>query len=231
MKGALWRYSYVLNLSGETASSIRFGNARQHGRIAWAVKRGLRLGVRVREAMNEEDLAAWYRLYLATMRRVVALPRPHHFFRELWSRMRPQGMMKLLLAEQAGAGGVRMLAGAVFLSYGSTVHYAFAGCDALAFDMRANDMLHWEAIHSVCKEGLRYYDFGEVVEQRPELAMFKRKWCAMPVPLYRYNYPADDSRETDAAMEPMSRRWVREIWQLMPLAMTRSCGNRIFGRL
>ena len=140
-------------------------------------------------------------------------------------------MMKLLLAEKAGPGGIQMLAGSVFLSFGSTVHYAFTGCNALAFAMHANDLIQWEAIHSVWKEGYRSYDLGEVVEQRPELARFKRKWCAKAVPLYRYNYPTADLRETRALVEPMASRWIREIWQLVPLVMTRSCGNRIFGRL
>ncbi|MGA8182233.1 MAG: GNAT family N-acetyltransferase [Terriglobia bacterium] len=231
IKGALWRNSYVLNLPGETGSKVRFGNAKEHHKVAWAVNRGLRLGVKVREAKNEEDLAEWYRLYLATMRRVVALPRPYHFFEELWRKMRPQEMMKLLLAEKAGAGGVQMLAGSVFLSYGSTVHYAFTGCNALAFATHANDLLQWEAIHAASKEGFRYYDFGEVVEHRPELARFKLKWCATTVPLYRYHFPTADSLETRAAVEPLNFAWVREIWQCLPLVMTRSFGSRIFGRL
>jgi hypothetical protein len=231
IKGTFWRNSYVLDLPGKAGSKIRFGNAREHHKIAWAVKRGLRIGVKVREASNEADLAAWYRLYLATMRRVVALPRPYHFFEELWREMRPQGMMKLLLAEKAGADGVQMLAGSIFLSFGSTVHYAFTGCNALAFATHANDLLQWEVIHSACQEGFRYYDFGEVVEQRPELARFKRKWCSKAVPLYRYNYPTNDLWETGAEVEPMSSRWARQIWQLLPLVMTGSCGRRIFARL
>jgi hypothetical protein len=227
IKGSFWRNSYVLDLPGKAGSKIRFGNAKAHHKIAWAVKRALQIGVKVREAGNEADLAAWYRLYLATMRRVVALPRPYLFFEQLWREIRPQGMMKLLLAEK----GAQMLAGSIFLSFGSTVHYAFTGCNALALATHANDLLQWEAIHSACQEGFRSYDFGEVVEQQSELARFKQKWCAKAVPLYRYSSPTNDLCEDSAAAESLSFRWARELWQLLPLVMTGSCGRRIYARL
>lgn len=231
IKGTFWRNSYVLDLPGKAGSNVRFGNAKTHHKIAWAMKRALRTGVKVREAKNEADLASWYRLYLATMRRVVALSRPYLFFEQLWREIRPQGMMKLLLAEKAVGGADQMVAGSIFLSFGSTVHYAFTGCNALAFATHANDLLQWEAIHSAAQEGFRYYDFGEVVEQRPELARFKRKWCAKAVPLYRYNYPANDLCEGSVAVESLSSRWVRELWQFLPLVMTGSWGRRIYARL
>jgi lipid II:glycine glycyltransferase (peptidoglycan interpeptide bridge formation enzyme) len=140
-------------------------------------------------------------------------------------------MMKLLLAKKAGTDGDQMRAGSVFLSFCSTVHYALTGCHSLAFTTHANGKLQWEAIHSAAQEGFRHYDFGRVVEERPELVRFKRKWCAKAVPLYRYNCPTDDLWEASPAGEPVSFRWAREIWHLLPLVMTWSCGRRIYARL
>lgn len=230
MQGTFWRESYVLDLPRDPGTGIRFGNSRTHQTVARAVKKAVRLGVKAREAENEDDLAVWYRLYLETMRRVVVPARPYRFFQELWRKMRPRGMMRLLLAERAG-DGIQLLAGSIFLSYGSTVHYAFTGCNALAFSTHANDLLHWEAIHWAQREGYWHYDLGEVGADNPELARFKRKWSSNAVPLYRYHYPRTNSPEARAVAEPSDHRWVREIWQRMPLGLTEVLSSQIFRHL
>ena len=230
-QGTFWRDSYVLELPKEPGESIRFGNSKRHHKVGWAVNKAVRLGVQVRQAEKEEDLAAWYRLYLETMRRVVVPARPYRFFQELWRKMRPRGMMSLLIAERVGSNGSELLAGSIYLAYGQTVHYAFTGCNARALALHANDVLQWEAIHSACKEGFRYYDFGEVDAERPELARFKHKWSAITIPLYRYHYPNVNSLDTRAVLEPSSSPWVREIWQHLPLGLTEMLGQQIYRRL
>lgn len=231
MKGVSWRQSFVLELPSDTGENIRFGKCREHHKVAWAVNRAIRMGVKLREARNEKDLTAWYQLYLATMRRVVALPRPYRFFQELWRTMRPLGMMKLLVTERPGADGIEVLAGSIFLAFNSTFHYAFTGCNASAFKVHSNDLLQWKAIQAACKEGFRYYDFGEVADQRKNLARFKRKWSADAVSLYRYQYPPADFLETRSVPEPSDSDWVQKIWQRMPLGITEVVGGQIFRHL
>src|SRR5207249_10001549 len=96
---------------------------RNHGRITWAVNKAAKAGVRVRDAETDDELRSWYRLYLETMREKAVPPRPYRFFKTMWDVLRPQAMLRLLLAEQQG----RLLAGSIFLCYGSTVCYAFTG--------------------------------------------------------------------------------------------------------
>lgn len=231
MEGTFWRKSYVLELPRRLGDALRFGNAKGRHKVAWAVSKAVRLGVKVREGKNEEDLAGWYRLYLETMRRVVVLARPYSFFQELWRTMRPRGMIKLLLAERSGNDGNDLLAGSILLVYGTTVHYGFTGCNTPALALHANDLLQWEAIDSACKEGFRYYDFGEVGAECPELARFKSKWSAKAIPLYRYHCPSLHSSEAHAVAEPSHFRWVRQIWQHLPLGLTEMLGCQIFRRL
>ena len=231
MKGDLWRDSYVLELPKDPGGNIRFGKSDEHNRVTRAVKKAVGLGLAVREAENEDDLFAWYRLYLETMRRVVVPPRPRRFFRELWGEMRPRGLMRLLLAEKIAGNARKPLAGSIFLMYGQTFHYAFTGCNALALALHANDLLLWEAIHSAAREGYRHFDFGEVTAGRPGLARFKSKWGAKATPLYRYQFPDDGSPKTHAEHEPSGSRLIRAIWQRVPLGMTGVIGSQLFRRL
>ena len=82
---------------------LRFGNSRNHARVRWAVNKAAGLGVEVRRAESENELRAWYVLYLEAMRSHTVPPRPYRFFEALWRILRPQGLMRLLLAEQRAA--------------------------------------------------------------------------------------------------------------------------------
>src|SRR5271167_947932 len=78
---------------------LRFGNAKRQHRVNWAVSKAVKLGLQVREAETEAELAEWYRLYLDAMRHHAFPPRPYRFFADVWSTLRPRAQMKLLLAE------------------------------------------------------------------------------------------------------------------------------------
>lgn len=227
-----WEDTYVLDLPPGGAGAFRFGDARNHGRLRWAVNKAARSGVEVREAASSADLRDWYSLYLETMRWHAVPPRPLRFFRAVWELLGPVGRARLLLAEQRTAGGTRLLAGSWFLVSHGTVSYAFNGRRRDALSYRPNDALHWRAISDACEAGLRHYDFGEVDAANRGLADFKTKWGATPRPRYRYHFPA--SREPEAGVlrpDGVVRRAAERAWRRVPLRATAATGAWIYGRL
>lgn len=204
---------------------LRFGNARKQHRVSWAVNKALRLGLEVREAQDETDLAAWYRLYLDSMRYHSFPPRPYRFFAALWSTLRPLGQMKLLLAESNGTSTRRMVAGSVVLRFGETVFYAFTGCAHKDFSLHPHDILQLELIRDSCRSGFRWYDFGEVSERDAGLAQFKGKWGTEARRLYRYYYPAPEPGHEKRASLLVS--CMRRAWRLLPLRLSETLGERI----
>jgi CelD/BcsL family acetyltransferase involved in cellulose biosynthesis len=123
------------------------------------------------------------------MRRNAVPARPYRFFKTLWDLLKPEDGLTLLLAEHWGAGHARMLAGSLFLLSGSTVSYAFNGSRRRDLTLRPNDLIQWHAINDACNRGFQTFDFGEVGDERSDLAVFKQKWGAEPVRMYRYYYP------------------------------------------
>lgn len=212
---------YILELP-ERVEDVRFGNSRNHGRIKWSVNKAAREGVAVRPAESVDDLRAWYRLYLETVRAHGVPPRPYAFFRALWELLRPRGLMRLLLAEREEAGGRRLVAGSVLLMAGQTVFYVFNGRRREDLALRPNDVIQWHAIHDACASGYRRYDMGRVEERQQGLAEFKGKWGAEPQPLYLYSYPPSDGRER-AVFDPDHplRKSFKAAWQHVPLGATR----------
>ncbi len=219
--GHPWRMTYVLELP-EHPEDLRFGPAANHRRIKRAVTKARREGVRMREAETPEDLRAWYRLYLETMRHHFVPARPFRLFEAMWDTMRPQGTMRLLLAEHDGG----LVTGGVYLMLGSTVFYAFNGSHRSALGARPHELMHWEAIHDAGARGFRYYDFGEVVEHHAGLARFKAKWGAEPRRLHRYYVPP-----LDQAPDPGDPRFrvaggsATRAWSGLPLWFTELAGD------
>jgi len=221
-----WRLTYVLQLP-DRPEDLSFGNSRHRNRIRWAVNKAAKQGVQVRPAETEDDLQAWYRLYLDTLRRNVVPPRPYRFFRAVWETMRSGGLMQLLLAEQVGSQGKRLLAGSIFLMFGRTVFYAFNGAQREDLSLRPNDAIQWHAIHNACKAGFRFFDFGEVPEGNTQLAEFKTKWGAEPKQLLRYYCPPLSAAASDRS-DVYSERLTKFVWQRLPLSVTARMGDWLY---
>ncbi len=208
---------------------LRFGNARRQHRVNWAVNKAIKLGLEVRDAESEEDLARWYQLYLLTMRHNAVPPRPYRLFQSLWSSLQRIGKMRLLLAEQNQGGNKKMIAGSILLQFGQTVFYAFTGCAPEDFHLHPHDILQIEAIRGACRSGYRWYDFGEVTEDHEALAQFKTKWGGDPQGLYRYYYPAPVIRTSDGGGRLAAS--ARKIWRSLPPKATAVLGDLIYRRM
>jgi hypothetical protein len=217
-----WRTTYVLDLQDRPA-----GDGRGRRRNQWAVNKARKAGVRVRAAETEAELRAWHRLYLGTMRGLAVPARSYRFFEAAWRHLQQAGMMRLLIAEQDG----RMLAGSLFLMLGSTVFYAFTGWQRADHSLRANDLLHWQAIDQFQQAGYRYYDFGEVAGGQQSLAAFKSKWGAQPRQLYRYHFPAQAERGGGALESGRLGGVAADIWRRLPLPVTATVGDCVYRRL
>lgn len=231
--GTPWRQSYTLTLP-KNPDQLRFGNARSHARIKWAVNKAAKSGVEVRLAETEAELRAWYTLYLKTMRWHTIPPRPYRFFKTCWKLLRPRGLMQLLVAEQRvnPQDPPKLLAGSIFLKHGQTVFYAFNGRCQSALALRPNDAIQWRAVHDACKDGFCRYDFGEVTEANHGLAKFKEKWGTEASWLYRYYYPAPRASEHSTLLANGAlSRVAYTAWRHLPLQTTALLGRWIYSYL
>jgi CelD/BcsL family acetyltransferase involved in cellulose biosynthesis len=228
--GTQWRTNYALELP-EDPEDVRFGNSRNHGRIRWAVNKATRGGLQVRPAESEEELRAWYRLYLDVNRWRLQPSRPYRLFKAAWELLRPLGLMRLLLAEQRTGATARIVAGSMLLMSGRTVFYAFNGRLREALPLRPNDIIQWHAIRQACLDGFRRYDFGEVAESNRDLGTFKKKWGTDASRLCRYYYPAPadaDAGYGSLESETLLRRAATPIWRLVPTKLTAAAGDLVY---
>jgi hypothetical protein len=223
-----WQATYVLDLPKQS-EDLRFGNSRHHTRVKGSVNRATKLGLRVRPAETEGELRAWYKLYLDTMRCHAVPPRPYRFFRICWELLQPQGLIRLLLAEQDEAGSSRLIAGSLYLWFGQTVFGAFTGCRQEELSLNPNHLIHWQVIQDAWREGFRRCDLGEVADHDEGLSAFKSKWGAEPRRLHRYYYPAPRELESGVfAPGSRTRQLADAVWRRLPLRATAVLGGWIY---
>lgn len=204
-----------------------------------SIKKSEKVGVTVREGTSEEDLRAFYSLYLLTMKRHRSLPRPWRQMSLDQSMLGPKGIFRLFLAEHQG----RTVAGGVFHCFRDTVDLLYAGSDKEERELRANFALYWHAIRWAAENGFTKYDWGEAKEGGT-LSKFKAQWSAERVPNYTHEYVsggppdggrsrADRIRYTHDQIDSVgvtSRRdkvldWA---WERAPLSVTRAAGAAVF---
>ena len=228
-----WRLSYLLRLPECCGNPFRVTNSHRRATIKRAINKATRMGVRVRPAITEADVRQWYELYIQVMRNNAVPPRPDRFFDTVLGLLGPKGAVQLLLAEQHIGGKVRVVAGSIFLMLGQRVSYAFNGSRSSDLPLRANDLLHWEAINDACRKGFRCFDFGEVPEGYRDLAAFKGKWGAEPVRLYRYYYPASSLRPEVSGEQAtgLARAFAEKVWQHLPTRAVEWLGDRLYSYL
>jgi hypothetical protein len=230
--GSPWRDSYVLTLPLSSEGPFRISDSQMRARVKWAVNKATKLGVQVRPAETRSELREWYSLYLETMRRNTLPPRPHRFFLALWEILQPLGIMQLLLAKRPEATRTRIIAGSLFLRFGSTVSYAFNGSNRNDLSLRPNDAIQWQAINDACTDGYRFFDLGEVPEKHHDLAHFKSKWGAKPTRLFRFTSVTSNGSKA-AADYPKGRAAMlaEAVWRRLPIKATEWIGNRIYSYL
>lgn len=219
-----WYPTYVVDLPDQSEAP-RFSKSRRRG-----MAKAVRAGVRVREADCVTDVRAWYDLYVRTLHRLGHPPLPLSLFEAAWTHMRPQGLLRLLLAERMAGGRTELLAGAVLLHGTTTVTDQYAADRLDARQYHPSDLILGQAIHQAWEGGYRHYDLGSAAPDQAGLRQFKEVWGAHPRPVYRYYYPP--TNWGTRLSSPRSRtqgqaRLAAAFWSRLPLAATRPLGRWI----
>lgn len=132
-----------------------------------------RAGVTVRRANGPTDLTdTFYRLHLATRRRLGVPVQPRRYFSLLWEQFVERELGFVLVAEVDG----RAIAAAVFLAWNGVVVYKYSASDSRFWSLRPNNLLVWTAIKTACEGGYSLFDFGRSDLANTGLRRFKAGW-------------------------------------------------------
>ena len=181
--------------------------------------------LRFRVGDSLEDLREYYRLYLESMRGHGSPPHSFEFFRTLWDRLYPDGNFRLSLITRNGS----LINGMIDLSLGSTVYQWGVITDYEHRDLNGGSLLLWKSLQWAAENGYDTYEFGRTREGSG-VYMFKKSFGGSKVWYRDLHYFPDDETELPDPDDDKYER-AREIWQRLPLPVTRVVGPQIRKRI
>lgn len=150
--------------------------------IARGVRRARREGLHAAVRVDRTALATFYRLHVATRRRLGVPTQPRGFVMG-FERLFAEGIGFVLEVRHEE----RVIAAAVFLTAGDTLLYKYGASDERFLGLRPNNLLFMEAIRWGCEHGKRRLDFGRTDWDHESLRAFKLAWGAEELELqYRH---------------------------------------------
>ncbi|HEV2059277.1 MAG TPA: GNAT family N-acetyltransferase [Solirubrobacteraceae bacterium] len=157
-------YLHVVDLRGGLVEVERCyaSRTRRH------VRKAQRMGVEVRQHLDDEALDEFYSLHLRTRRRLGVPTQPKAFVRKLAGLFaRGLGFVAVARFED------RPVAAAVFLRAGGNLTYKYGASDERYLHTRPNNVIFAEVIRSACDQGLTTLDLGRTDFGQEGLRSFK----------------------------------------------------------
>jgi CelD/BcsL family acetyltransferase involved in cellulose biosynthesis len=147
------------------------------------VREARRLGLQVRFTRAAEDMDAFYRLQVATRRRLGVPVQPRRFVAAIWKHVIEAGLGFVTLVETTAGQAV---SASVVLAWNGTLVDKFTASDAEHWAWKPNQLGIWSTIEWGCAEGYRAFDFGRSDPGHDSLQRYKATWGADALPL-RYS--------------------------------------------
>lgn len=189
-------------------------------------KRADKAGVRIRAAVSERDLKAFYFVHAVTRKKQGFPIQPFSFFRNIFEIMGPPGHARFLLAELEG----KVVAGIVLFLFKNMASYEIGASLPEYLEARPNHLLLWNAVESACAEGRLFFDFGKSPPDNPGLVEFKRRWGAAVYECPYYYYP-EIAGMMAVEQNSLKHRALRYLYRQTPLTVAQLLGRAIYRHL
>jgi len=189
-----------------------------------AVRKALKNNVRVRIAKDEGEVAAFYKLYLETQKRLGSPPHSHEFFKAMWNKLYPIGCLQISLAEYDN----EVIGGNIVLPFRKEIYWWINATKAKYRSLNATNLLLWNTIEFGVNNGFRVFDMGRT-RRDSDVYEFKQPWHGLETSLSDFVY----STKEISLPDPSQRRYVimSKIWRRLPDAIAEKLGPSIVSRI
>jgi hypothetical protein len=154
------------------------------------IKKANREGVIVEISSSRPALEDFYRMNCITRKKHGLPPQPKFFFEKLYQYVLSLDRGFIAIAKYKNLS----IAGAVYLNIGKKALYKFGASNMEYQNLRANNLVMWEAIKYYSKQGFESFSFGRTEPDNEGLRKFKLGWGTVEEVLntYRYNFTSEN---------------------------------------
>jgi hypothetical protein len=182
-----------------------------------------KLGVEI--SRSRESVTEFYRLHVQTRRRHGLPPQPRSFFGNVFDEVIKRGSGFVVRASLES----RSVAAAIFFQFGRAAVYKFGASESASQAFRGNNLVMWEAIRFLARNGCESLHFGRTSRANGGLRRFKLGWGTNEK-LIRY-FQWDTVAGTWVGRCDHSKGPHNAFFANMPLAINRLAGALLYPHL
>ncbi len=178
-------------------------------------------GVEVQLLNSRGAMADFYRLNCITRKHHGLPPQPWIFFEKMLEHIvaAQKGFIALAIFK-----GVPIAGGVYFYFHGNGI-YKYGASAREYQQLRANNLVMWEAIRWCCRNGATQFHFGRTELKNAGLIQFKRGWGAIENKLSYYKYDLRSGSFVTGESGPKSSY---EVFKRIPQPVLRVVGNMLY---
>jgi Acetyltransferase (GNAT) domain len=190
-----------------------------------AIRKAERSGVSVFVGRNRQAVGDFYRLHVQTRRRHGLPPQPASFFLNIYEHVIKPGLGFSVLAQCKS----RPIAAAIFFRFGKNALYKYGASDKRFQELRANNLVMWQGIQFLARNGAGKLHFGRTECQNEGLRRFKLSWGTEEEAIDYFR--VDPSGRECLVPTPSDSGFHKKIFNRLPLAFNRLAGSMIYPHL
>lgn len=150
------------------------------------IRKAIKENVKVEIYKTAESVDLYYHLHCLTRKKHGVPPQPHRFFKNIFQHIISQDQGFVVLAHYEN----QPVAGAVYFHIGNRALYKYGASDPRYLNLRANNLVMWEAIKWYCRNRYKTFSFGRTAPKNKGLLQFKSGWGTIQetIEYYRYEF-------------------------------------------
>ena len=195
------------------------------GSVRRAIRKAENAGLVTRVLHTLEATRIFYALHCRTRRKHGVPPQPFSFFVNLCEHLLQKGSGFIVTAEHQG----RAIAAGVFVHHGRMGLYKFGASEQASLQLRANNLIMWEAMKWYAGRGYETLSMGRTFPGNEGLRRFKRGFGAHEKPINYFRY--DLRRRAFVAGRNEENGPVNKLFRLTPLPVLRMIGEGLYPHL
>ena len=215
-------YGHTLDLRS-TAEELATGFASP---VRRAIRKAEHSGVKAVVARNRAAINDFYHLHAQTRRRHGLPPQPVSFFLNIYEHIINRGLGFIVLAQH----GSRPIAAAIFFRFGRNALYKYGASDKRFQALRANNLVMWQGIQFLARNGAEKLHFGRTEQENEGLRRFKLSWNTQEETIDYFRVDPS-GRQCLAPARSHDSGFHKKVFGRLPLLLNRLAGSMIYPHL
>jgi lipid II:glycine glycyltransferase (peptidoglycan interpeptide bridge formation enzyme) len=186
------------------------------------IKKAAREGVEVKLQSSLEAVENYYALHCGTRKMHGLPPQPFSFFRNFQKHLLSKGNGVVALAHYRG----KNIAGGIYIHSGTKAVFKFGASDVRFHELRANNLVMWEAIRWYSRNGFRRFSFGKTDPENEGLRNYKLGWGSNENKIANIKYDVKNNRYTNS--KKLLYGFHNNIFSHLPVGISRQISKMIY---